>query len=104
MDFNINGITYFSTPKTKITNFKNDKYETDDYILLKKWLIFKQNPKSNDEIKLSEQKIDTILKTITYNFQFNNNKNEKDYISKLKKNIPESIFRYTQLLNNVNEF
>ena len=105
MDFNINGITYFSTPKTKITNFKNDIYETYDYILLKKWLIFKLSPSSNDDIKQYEEKIDTILKKLTQNFQFNSSqKFEEQFINQLKTNIPENIFRYTSLLNNIVEF
>ena len=105
MDFNINGITYFSTPKTKTTNFKNDNYETDDYILLKKWLIFKLSPSSNDDIKEYEEKVDIILKTLTQNFQFNfNQRNEEEFINQLKNNIPEGVFRYNSLLNNIVEF
>jgi hypothetical protein len=104
MDFNINGITYFSTPNTKITNFKNDKYETDDYILLKKWIIFKLSPSSNDEIKQYEEKINTILKYLIQNFKFNNFKNEEEFLTQIKQKIPESVFRYSSLLNNIIEY
>ena len=37
MDFNINGKLYL-VKDTKL-NFENDKYETKEYKLLKKWLL-----------------------------------------------------------------
>lgn len=107
MEYNINGIIYFDKDKSKSlsTTFINDINELDEFKVLKKWLIFKQKPKSIEEIKILEIKIDLIIKknikNIEYNFNsnFNNNLNILD----IENNIPECFYRYKSLLNGVIE-
>ena len=107
MDFNINGNIYL-VKETKL-NFENDKYESKEYKLLKKWLIFNKEPKTLKEIQMLETKIDLYLKQklngYDYNNEYtnytNNTNNNNDLLKELK--IPELYLRYLDILNNIVE-
>jgi hypothetical protein len=100
MDLNINGNLYL-VKDTKL-NFENDKYETKEYKLLKKWLIFNKNPKSLKEIQILEIKIDLYLKQKLNGYDYNNNINNNNYFTQDLK-IPELYLRYLDILNNIVE-
>lgn len=97
MDFNINGTMYL-IKDTKF-KFENDKYETKEFKILKKWLIFKKNPKNDKEIQLLEKKINLFLKQKLYGYDYNINDNE--LTDDLK--IPKLYLRYLDILNNIVE-
>ena len=97
MDFNINGNLYLV--KNNKLNFENDKYETKEFKILKKWLIFKKNPKNDKEIQLLEKKINLFLKQKLYGYDYNINDNE--LTDDLK--IPKLYLRYLDILNNIVE-
>ena len=103
MDFNINGTLYL-VKDTKL-NFENDKYETKEYKLLKKWLIFSNNPKSLKEIQILETKIDLYLKQKLNGYDYNNINNNNDLLQELIHDlkIPEHYLRYLDNLNNIVE-
>jgi hypothetical protein len=104
MEYNINGTIYLV--KNKKLNFENDKYETKEYKLLKKWLVFSKSPKSLKEIQLLEEKIDIYLKKNINGYEYKNNKYLKQTIEKNKEilfKIPELYLRYLDILNNIIE-
>jgi hypothetical protein len=106
MEFNINGIIYFdkesiSSNKYKIDKYKIDKYELDEYRILKKWLIFKQKPKTLEEIKILELKVDLFIKKNIKNFEYNYNINLNNL--NIEKYIPEYFYRYKSIFNNIIE-
>ena len=103
MDFNINGTLYL-IKDTKL-NFENDIYEQKEYKLLKKWLIFSNNPKSLKEIQILETKIDLYLKQKLNGYNYNNINNNNDYQQQLIQDlkIPEHYLRYLDILNNIVE-
>ena len=107
MEFNINGIIYFDKQKTTTSSFTNDIYELDEYKVLKKWLIFKQKPKSLEEIKILELQVDLFIKINIKNLEYKfNNIDISDLnidTSNIKKNVPECFYRCKQLLSGVVE-
>jgi hypothetical protein len=98
MEFNINGTLYL-LKDTKL-NFVNDKYETKEFKILKKWLLFGKEPKSLKEIQTLETKIDLFLKQRINGYCYNH-KDNKDLGQDLK--VPELYLRYLDLLNNIVE-
>lgn len=101
MEFNINGIIYFDKESISSNKFKIDKYELDEYIILKKWLIFKQKPKTLEEIKILELKVDLFIKKNIKNFEYNYNINLNNL--NIEKYIPEYFYRYKSIFNNIIE-
>jgi hypothetical protein len=103
MEFNINGTLYL-LKNTKL-NFENDKYESKEYKLLKKWLIFSKNPKSLKEIQKLEIKIDLMLKEKINGYTYNQIKNRelKEESTQSEFNIPDIYIRYLDILNNIIE-
>jgi|TARA_B110001469_G_C9616329_1_gene306879 hypothetical protein len=107
MDFNINGNLYL-VKETKL-NFENDKYESREYKILKKWLIFRKEPKTLKQIQILETKLDLYLKQKLngYDYKINDNhttntdNNNNDLIEDV--NIPELYLRYLDILNNIVE-
>ena len=99
MDFNINGNIYLV--KNNKLNFENDKYETKEYKILKKWLIFMKEPKKINEINRLEKKIDLYLKQKLKGYDYNNLNINKELICDLK--IPSIYIRYLDILNNIVE-
>ena len=99
MEFNINGNLYL-VKNTKL-NFENDKYETKEYKLLKKWLIFTKEPKNLNEINIIENKIDLYLKQKIKGYDYENINAKNELICDLK--IPKVYLRYLDILNNIVE-
>jgi hypothetical protein len=107
MEYNINGILYFDKESTTPINTKsnNNLYELEEYKILKNWLIFKQKPKSLEEIKILELKVDLFIKKKIKNFEYNfsNNSNFNIDASNIENNVPECYYRYKSLLSNIIE-
>ena len=103
MEYNINGILYFDKEdKTSSVLFNDNYYELYEYKILKKWLIFKQKPKSLEEIKKLDLKIDLFIKKNIKHFCYDNDTININNLN-IEKDIPESFYRYKSLLNNINE-
>ena len=88
-------------------NFENDRYETKEYRLLKKWLIFKKNPKDLKDIQIMEEKIDIYLKRningyIYKDIKFSKHQNPEQITDQTLK-IPDIYLRYSDILNNIVE-
>jgi hypothetical protein len=97
MDITIDGNMYLIKDNT--LKFENDKYESTEFILLKKWLILSKKPSTEKHINKLEQFIDINLKNIlqgcTYDY---NNQYETKSFDELFK-IPEIYLRYNKILN-----
>ena len=100
MEYNINGILYFD--KSKTTTFNNDIYELDEFKILKKWLIFKNKPETNEEIKSLELNIDLFIKNKIKNLDYND-VNIENNLSDIENNIPESFFRFKNIFKSIVE-
>ena len=99
MEYNINGIIYFNKNKCSSTTFINDIHELDEFKVLKKWLIFKQKPKSIEEINILELKVDFFIKKNIKNIEYNFNIDTLN----IENNVPECYYRCKKLLNGVIE-
>ena len=125
MDFQIDGVEYLfpKNPKKNLVkslktdlkinldldNLINSKgnNNSNEYNYTKKWLILKQNPITQDELKLLNDKYDLILNELFYSMKYGTNNNisvidiqdNQNLNQELNLEIPENYFRFKNLLD-----
>ena len=99
MDFTINGNMYLIKNTNNNMKFENDRYETTEYKMLKKWLILSEAPETVLDIQKLESKIDLLLKRKLRGFEYDNMDNTilQDVL------IPDKYIRYSHILDSVVE-
>jgi hypothetical protein len=92
MDFNINGTLYLVKDE-KLTENKH-------YEILLNWIVFKEQPQSDEEISKIKKHADLFIKQEIEGLHYTNSTKS----TKTKEfNIPEIYLRYKLLLDNIVE-
>lgn len=101
MDYHINGIDYLvldNKNKNNKTTYNNNSFEFE---LLKNWLVFSKEPKTQKQIEIFSTRVEFILNHKIYGWKYEN-KNDKNNI-KLSDvqtlKIPENYLRFKKLLD-----
>jgi hypothetical protein len=99
MDFTINGNMYLIKNTNTDMKFENDRYETTEYKMLKKWLILLKAPETLSDIQKLESKIDLLLKRKLRGLEYDNTDNTvlQDVL------IPDKYIRNSHMLDSVVE-
>lgn len=94
MDFNINGTLYL----VKDEGLTENKH----YELLLNWIVFREQPQSEEEIAKIKKRVDLFIKQEIEGLKYTSNKGrESNKIDEFY--IPEIYLRYKSLLDNVVE-
>jgi hypothetical protein len=99
MDFTINGNMYLIKNTNTNMKFENDRYETTEYKMLKKWLILLKAPETLSDIQKLESKIDLLLKRKLRGLEYDNTDTTvlEDVL------IPDKYIRNSNMLDSVVE-
>jgi hypothetical protein len=102
MDFAINGNMYLIKNTNTDMKFENDRYETTEYKMLKKWLILLKAPETTLDIQKLESKIDLLLKRKLRGLEYDNTDTTENTVLE-GVFIPEKYMRYSHILDSVVE-